>query len=246
MVPDYPPQRVGPLTWAQTRLEYASALLDSKNYAAAEKFARAAVTEIRDALGPDHYFTGVSLNQLGEVYSEQGRWDQAVDAYRQARDVMRQRVGDTGQGTLIAAANLGIVECRTGQYAAAVKELTPLHDTLVQEFGARSPQAQSVAFYLASSLSAVGQAAPSTRLAAELDPLALAAAEPRNDWPERLKALHGEILLAEGHSDQAVAELEPAYEHMRLANAPAADLDHLREALARARRGTEPQLARHN
>jgi len=53
-----------------------------------------------------------------------------------------------------------------------------------------------------------------------------------------LKALHGEILLAQGHRDQAVAELEPAYEHMRLANAPAGDLDHLRETLARARRGT--------
>jgi non-specific serine/threonine protein kinase len=238
MVPDYPPQRVGPLTWAQTRLEYASALLDSKNYAAAEKFARAAVTEIRDALGADHYFTGVSLNQLGEVYSEQGRWEEAVEAYRQARNVMRQRVGDAGQGTLIAAANLGIVEYRTGQYSEAIKDLRPLHDTLVRELGAPSPQAQSVAFYLASSLSAVGQPAPSAELAAELDPVALAAAEPRNDWPERLKALHGEILLAQGHRDQAVAELEPAYEHMRLANAPAGDLDHLRETLARARRGT--------
>jgi serine/threonine protein kinase/predicted negative regulator of RcsB-dependent stress response len=244
MVPTYTPQWVGPLTWAQARLEYAAALLDSKNYAAAEKFARAAVTEIRDALGSDHYFTGVSLNQLGEVYSEQGRWDQAVDAYKQAREVMRQRVGDTGQGTLIAAANVGIVEYRTGQYAEAIKELTPLHDTLVKELGAPSPQAQSVAFYLASSLSVVGQPAPAAQLTEQLDPVALAAAEPRNDWPERLQALHGEILLAQGRLDQAVAALAPAYEHMRLANAPAGDLDHLRAALDRARRGTEKPLGR--
>jgi hypothetical protein len=149
---------------------------------------------------------------------------------------MRLRAGETGQGTLIAGGNLGIMEFRTGRFADSVASLSAVYRVLEQQLGADSPQAQSMRFYLASALCHTGDLKRASALAEGLDAVALEGAEPRADWPERLEGLQGQILLEEGKPQQAVAPLEMAYSQMQKVNAPSWDIDPIREALERAER----------
>ena len=226
----YSPQVVGPVYWAQARLDYGAALISLKQFDAAEHTYLSALNRIRESLGADHYFAGITLNELGELYVRQGRWNRAAESYRQAYEIMRRRTGDNGQGTLIALANLGIVQFRTGRLAEAAGTLAEVHDNCATVFGAKSPLAQSVAFYLASSLVGLDRYAQTEGLADGLDATALAAAEPRNDWQWRLQALKGEILLGQGHPAQAIQLLDPAVAAMDKANPAAWDIRPYRRA----------------
>jgi non-specific serine/threonine protein kinase len=239
---DNTPDRVGPIVWVMVRMDYATALTELERYDEAEQFFTTALAEIRRSLGNDHFFAGAALNELGELYVRQGRWDRAGESYRQAYDVLRLRTGDDSQGTLIAQANLGIVEFHAGDSAKAVEVLRPVRDNLVRQFGESSPQAQSVSFYLACAQSALGHGHEASDLSAHLDAVALAAAEPRNDWPLRLQALKGEILLMEGRADAAVAQLEPAVAAMQAAHTPTWDLDPIKDALQRAQQALSGQV----
>jgi non-specific serine/threonine protein kinase len=229
------PDRVGPIQWVMARMDYATALTELEQYGEAQQFLETALAEIRRSLGNDHYFAGVALNDLGELFVRQGRWDRAVDSYRQAYEIERLRVGDDNQGTLIARANLGIVAYHDGDPAKAVDVLRPVRDNFVRQFGESSPQAQSISFYLACAQIALGHGHEASELAAHLDAVALAAAEPRTDWPLRLQGLKGQILLAEGRAAAAAAQLESAVAAMEAAHTPRWDLDPIQNALQRAR-----------
>jgi tetratricopeptide (TPR) repeat protein len=63
---------------------------------------------------------------------------------------------------------------------------------------------QIVAFYLASALVGVNRFPETNHVADDLDPIALAAAEPRNDWTWRRQALNGQIRLLRGDATQAI------------------------------------------
>jgi non-specific serine/threonine protein kinase len=240
MSTSYSPQQVGPLTWAQTRLDYAAALRESKKHADAERFAKAAYAEIRDALGVDHYYTAISLIELGDVYAQEERWELAVTAYQQAEDIMRRRTGGADQGTLEALASLGEVKYLTGKPAEAVRILNPVYQALVKELGVASPQTQSAAYYLAASLCGQGQCAQAVSLSGHLEPAALVAAEPRDDWPQRIKALNEETARA----PEATTKVPPQNAHMldtsRSAKAMPAEPDRAQDAEGSASTQAQP------
>ena len=235
MTPQYPPQRVGPLFWAQARIDYGIALKSLGKDEDAERVMTAALKELRDSLGPDHFFVAVVQNELGDLYIRQARWGQAVESLREAQQILRQRTGEHGQATLIVGANLGIVQYRTGQFQQAVDTLSSVRTDLVSLLGASSPQAQSVSYYLAASLAAVRRYADAAPLLDGLQPTDLASAEPRDDWGPRLDALRGTILWGQGQNAQAVALLAPAVKTMEEHRTPSADLEPFRKALASAR-----------
>ena len=210
MTPQYPPQRVGPLYWAQARIDYGVALKSLGKDDDAERVMSAALEELRESLGPDHFFVAVVQNELGDLYIRQSKWALAVASLREAQQILRQRTGEHGQATLIVGANLGIVQYRTAQFQQAVDTLSGVRTDLVTLLGATSPQAQSVSYYLAASLAAVGRYTAAAPLLHDLRPADLASAEPRDDWAPRLDALRGTILGGQGHYADAAAQRDSA------------------------------------
>ena len=236
MTPKYSPQRVGPLFWAQARIDYGIALKSLGRDEDAEHVMSAALTELRESLGPDHFFVAVVQNELGDLYIRQARWQAAVQSLEEAQRILRQTTGERGQATLIVGANLGIVQYRTAQYAQAVDSLSGVRTDLVGLLGASSPQAQSVSYYLAASLAGLGHYSEAAPLLQDLQPADLASAEPRDDWAARLDAMRGEVLLGLGQKANAIALLAPAVRTMQERKTPAADIEPFVEALSRAQR----------
>jgi non-specific serine/threonine protein kinase len=238
MTARYPPQRVGPLFWAQARIDYGIALRSLGKDQDAERVMTEALRELRSSLGPDHFFVAVVQNELGDLYTRQARWDLALQSLREAQQILRQRTGEHGQATLIVGVNLGIVQYRRGQFQQAVDTLSGLRTDLVSLLGEASPQAQSASYYLAAALVTLGRYAEAAPLLRDLRPADLASAEPREDWVPRLDALRGTILWGQGHNTEAVALLAPALKTMQERHTPFSDLELFRNALASAQRGS--------
>ena len=224
MTPQYPPQRVGPLFWAQARIDYGIALKSLGKDEDAERVMSEALQELRSSLGPDHFFVAVVQNELGDLYTRQSRWQAAVTSLLEAQKILRQRTGEEGQATLIVGANLGIVQYRTEQYKQAADTLQGVRTHLVALLGASSPQAQSASYYLAASLASLRNFADAAPLVQGLKAEDLASAEPRDDWPARLDALRGEILLGEGQRARGLALLAPAVRSMQDRKTPETDI----------------------
>ena len=242
MTPQYSPQRVGPLFWAQARIDYGIALKSLGKDDDAERVMKAALQELRDSLGPDHFFVAVVQNELGDLYIRQSRWEAALQSLREAQIILRQRTGERGQATLIVGANLGIAQYRTSQFEQAVDTLSSVRKDLVSLLGESSPQAQSVAYYLAASLAGAERYAEAAPLLRELRPTDLASAEPRDDWASRLDALRGVVLGGEGKSAEAMALLAPALRTMQEQHPDSPDLVFFRKALASAQRNKVGRL----
>lgn len=236
ITPAYTPERVGPIFWVQSRVDYATALKAQGKTVDAEQILSEALEEVRVALGPTHFFVAVVQNELGDLYSREGRWQRAVDSLREAYSVLRLRSGDHGQATLIVAANLGILEYRSGQTQQAIDTLTVTHDDLVAQLGLTSPQAESTAFYLSRALSSTGRYREASVLVNPLIAADLEAAEPRGDWTQRLDALRGEILLGQGRKNEGLAKLAAAVDAMSSLATPDDDLPTFRKALEAANR----------
>ena len=202
MAPKYTPERVGAVFWAQTRIDAALVLTTLGKYDEAQPLLMAALQELRTSAGPDHFFVGYAQNELGELYTRKNDWAAAADCYREAYRIFRLRTGEHGQATLAVGANLGIVQYRTGHPADAVPILSSIRTEFIDTLGEDSPQAQIVAFYLASAQSDLHNYTEAATLVGHLQPVQLAGAEPRDDWDARLKTLRGTILLGQGHPVQ--------------------------------------------
>jgi DNA-binding winged helix-turn-helix (wHTH) protein/serine/threonine protein kinase len=232
--PSYTPERVGPTFWAQARIDYGIALKVLGRNDEAERVMTEALGELRKDLGADHFFVAVVQNELGDLYSLEARWDDALASLRDAYAILKKRSGEHGQATLIAAANLGVVELRTGATAQAIKDLAAAHADLAAQLGEASPQAESTAYYLAMGLANDRHFGEAAQLLSPLNPADLTAAEPREDWAPRLEALRGQIFLGQGRLRDGVETLTQALAEMDRLNTPAQDSAPFRRLLANA------------
>lgn len=232
--PRYRPEDVGPLAWSQARLEYASALLVVHRYRDAARFAHEALEHLQAAQGPDATFVALAWNILGEIYSSEGSLPLAEEPYQQAYKIYLDRLGPTHQSTLTSLANLGVLKYKTGHLQESVRMLSQLRADLLTNRNMPESVLQGVTFYLAAAETEgrLGTPEESESLIAHLDPNVITVAEPDNDWAQRLQALHGEILLRQGHATEAIAALEPAIDKMKRDGAPEIVLRPFEEALA--------------
>ena len=193
LAPRYTPARLGPVLWASLRINDATALNTLKRFGDAEKALEDALRELRQTSGNDNVFVANAENQLGEVYSRDGRWTDAAGYYRDAYRIYALRLGEGARNTFITRTNLGIVEYKIGHAAAAVEILEPIRAHFVQESGDGGALAQVVAFYLAGAQRDIGNYTAASDLVAHLDAAQLSAAEPRDDWGVQIEALRRSV-----------------------------------------------------
>jgi non-specific serine/threonine protein kinase len=231
MSPSYPLENLGATDWAKARLEYGLALTNLGRFDEAAQTLKDALQQIQRVLGSDHYLTGLVWNHLGSVYQAAARWQPAIDAQSQAYAIMRNRLGDSGQATLITQAELATDQYLAGQLDGSLPKLETAHTALVDKLGAEAAPTQAVAFYLAAALNDLGHPAEAWSLAEKLQEPALSSVNPGSDWTQRLLGLKGAILQHEGKAGEARPLLETALRRLTEENAPPWVLRPLSEAL---------------
>ena len=75
------------------------------------------------ALGPDHTSTIDTINNLGILYSDQGKIDEAKQMYTRALAGYERALGPGHTSTLNTVHNLGILHPRQGKLRKAVRKL---------------------------------------------------------------------------------------------------------------------------
>ena len=196
--PRYSPERLGSVLWASVRISDATALSALQRYDEAEQTFNSALGELRQTIGGDNVFVAHATNELGELYTRNGKLSEAADCFREAYRVYALRTGEEARNTLITRVNLGIVEYQQGHAAEAQKRLTPLYESFSRAVGDGSPLTQAIAFYLASAQRDLGHYTEAAALAARLDATKLAEAEPRPDWGSRVTQLRSSIYRGPG------------------------------------------------
>jgi len=93
-------------------------LLDAGRYAEAAALAEQAVAEALEK-NPNHRNTAKSLNNLGEVYRNLGRFDEAEPLYHQALAIDEQTIGPEHPDTAIDLNNLATLYYNQGRYDEA-------------------------------------------------------------------------------------------------------------------------------
>jgi eukaryotic-like serine/threonine-protein kinase len=216
IAPQYTVERLGRLGWIFVHLTHGITLNHLGRSTEAENTLLQVVDTARAQLGADHYYTGVALSQLADLYAMRGEFDRALAPAREAFDIVRKRSGERGQATLLARANLGVIEFESGQLQAAIGTLSEARAGLAALLGDKSPQAQGPNFYLAFALSNSGRHEEALALAERIDPAALVSVTIGGvDWAPRLQALKGRILVGQGREAEGLALLEPAIEQMK-------------------------------
>lgn len=231
----WPPERIGPVRWATVRLRYAAILKSVQQLDEAETLTQAALAQLEKAVGPDHYFVAVALNQIADLRGLAGRWSEALEPSRRADAIVRARLGEKSQTALLSRVNLGVIEFQSGQYPEAAIDLAAGREGLIGLLGAQSPQAQGGGYYLAATLSELGKQEEAWQMADTLDPAALASSVSGEGWEPRLAALKGQIELRRGHREQGIALLEPAVAEMEQSGMQDYVLLPYRKALAQAK-----------
>jgi len=70
-------------------------------------------------LGPEHPNTLLSMNNLGEVYNDEGKYRRPRRSLRQALEIYRRISGPEHQDTLRCMANVAAICSYEGKYAQA-------------------------------------------------------------------------------------------------------------------------------
>lgn len=243
LAPDLGIDRVGLENWARVRESYAEILSNAHDYAGAIAIDQAVVNALQSRLGPQHFYVGIALSELANVYVDAGEPSEALGPMREAYLITSKTLGPDSQDATLARANVGILEAQLGHAKAGLADISAALKGLVGIFGAHDPEVQEIDFYLASSLSQERREEEAWSIANGLSASALSeAGEGGEDWSQRLQALKGEILLREGHKAQAAAFLEPAVRKIEADRLPAWIVAPLRKALARARESSSTSI----
>ena len=228
--------RVGIENWARVRESFAEILSHDHNYSNAIATDQGALTALRAQLGEQHFYFGVALSELANVYVDADTLDAALTTMTQAYEIMKRVPGEGSQNALGARANVDVIQLEMGGSDDFIVDLTETRNRFAKLVGSDNPQVQFFNYELAQNLSDRGRAAEAWTIASSLSAAALAkTGNGGEDWPERLQALRGKILLREGHRSEALSLLAPALAKMEADHLSLEVLTPFRKALAEAR-----------
>jgi tetratricopeptide (TPR) repeat protein len=178
--------------------------------------------------------TGLAWDHVAAAYWSEGRWQPATEAAHRAYSILQRTAGEHSQATLAVQGDVAALDYLSGHVNEALTVLQQTYAELVNLHGKGDAFAQDTGFYLASALLDAGRADEAAVIASTLMPEILAAGDGGNDWTDRVAGLTGQILLAQGHREEALALLRDALSHLATNQRPAWITSPLRKALARA------------
>lgn len=237
LAPEYTIERVGVVNWAKVRQDRGELLTNDHRYEEAAQSDLGAIQALRQHLGASHFYIGVALTELSNVYVDAGRMRDALAPAREAYAVLVKSVGENGQDALLARANLGILETRLGRIDEGIPHMRASREELAKLLGdPANPLIQELDYYLAWSLSEAGRQDDAWSIITRLKPDALAqAGDGGSDWEQRLQGIKGEILLRQGRKAEAVGLLEAAVARMQQDHVHEWILEPFRASLEEAR-----------
>jgi non-specific serine/threonine protein kinase len=217
---------------AAAKLHYGAALLHSGRFAEAEPVLAAAVPALAAAFGPDSGEAAAGRENLANLYSATGRWDEALALVASARETECAAKGSEHIACIARGGNEGVVLLQLGRSEEALPKIGAARDAFTRLMGDGSPGVQVMNYYLAQSLLDMGDNDSAAALVDTLDPTQLAAGSPGEGWSARVKALEGWTLLADGRRDEGSALLETAVAEMEREGLQAWIVEPFRRALS--------------
>jgi non-specific serine/threonine protein kinase len=233
MAPIYTPERLGIYDWARAHLEYAVALRNLRSEDS-QRVTEDTLQHIDRRLGTDHLLTGVAWAHVAAAYWSEGQWQPATEASERAYSILRRTAGEHAQATLGMAGDIAAIKYSSGRVDEALPALQQTYVELVESYGENDPGTQDTGFYLASALLDAGNTEEADTIARTLIAEKLSAADAGNDWGDRVAGLKGQILLAQGHREEALGLLRDALSHLANNHRPVWIVAPLRKALDRA------------
>jgi non-specific serine/threonine protein kinase len=161
-------------------------------------------------LGAEHTRNLMVLSDLFDVATQRSDWPRALDYAQRVHEGFRAKFGEAHNASSITAINWGQVLFESGNATDAESRLRPAHERLTAQLGAKNPQSQTAAYWLAAITLERGNLDEAGRLIDTLDPTALEAAGADGKWTLRIDALRGVLLAKRGDSAAAKPLLEAA------------------------------------
>jgi eukaryotic-like serine/threonine-protein kinase len=192
------PERVGRGVIAAQRSVLARALRNQGRYDEALGLAESAAREYEEIHGERAYLTIITWSLVASILDADDQCDAALPVARDVDARMQAAFGERNQAALIERGNLGFKELACGDRERGLELLAAAESGLRRHFGEHNIAAHSFRYALASELSGEGRHAEALALLDAVDPEAMTAAESSTGWPERVRALRGEILAKLG------------------------------------------------
>jgi eukaryotic-like serine/threonine-protein kinase len=192
------PERVGRGVIAAQRSVLARALRNQGRYAEALGLAKSAAQDYEEIHGERAYLTIITWSLVASILDADDQCDAALPVARDVDARMQAAFGERNQAALIERGNLGFKELSCGDRGRGLELLAAAESGLRRHFGEQNIAAHSFRYALASELSGEGRHAEALALLDAVDPDAMTAAESSTGWPERVRALRGEILAKLG------------------------------------------------
>jgi eukaryotic-like serine/threonine-protein kinase len=233
MAPIYTPERLGIFDWARAHFEYGLALRNLRSEDSI-RVMEDTLQHIEHALGEDHFLTAIAWEHVAAAYWNEGRWQPATEAIQRSYSIIQRTAGEHSQATLAVRGDVAALQYLSGRVNEALPVLQQTYAELLKSHGKDDPTAQKKGFYLASALLDAGKTEQAAAIASTLIAERLSAEDAGNDWVDRVAGLKGQILLAQGHREEARELLRDALSHLVKSQGPAWIASPLRKALDRA------------
>jgi DNA-binding winged helix-turn-helix (wHTH) protein/tetratricopeptide (TPR) repeat protein len=181
--------------------------------------------ELVRTIGDGGPYLAITDEELGNVFSNSGRFEEARKALQSAQSGMKNAFGENHQSTRVTGLNLAIVEIEGGaSVQSGILRIEQHRAAFAAEMGGEhSPVVQAMDFFRAMGERKLGHARRALELLAPLDAPSLAQAQPGDYWADWLaaeKALaHAQQSM--GQRAQATEMLTVAADGMRQRGAPA-------------------------
>jgi non-specific serine/threonine protein kinase len=192
---------------ATARLHYGAALLHAGRLDEAEPVLDQAIPALAEAFGPASNQVAEGKSVLGNLYAAGGRWAEALPLISAVRETACAAQGPDHLTCVMAGGNEGVILVQVGDSASAIPKLLAARDVFERMMGPGTPGVQVMNYYLAQGLLDAGDGRAASALIDGLDPAQLAAGSPGDEWPARVDALRGWIMLLDGRQEEGVALL---------------------------------------
>ena len=179
----------------------------------AEDLYRQALAAQEQLYGAVHPVVAIAINNLGLLYTEQGRYEEAEAELLRSLDMKRELFDRETVGMAITMSNLAVVHGKQGKKDAAERELYQALDILVREGGPDHPQIALTLNNLAESIQFEDPEEAETLLLRALDLSIRPTGQPDFRSASILASL-GNVYGLQGRLDDSVARFE---ESVRLA-----------------------------